>query len=107
MEPEPEMPADPDTVEMLRWVFKTNKRYSLTHAEIETLFRAFDEREKSRMAAVKMGIAMAGYMKDRDDFQGKLARQFLEMFLKEVLPPEPSPLDRLLAEGSQPEEKVN
>jgi hypothetical protein len=107
MEPEHEMPPDPDTVEMLRWVFDTNKRYSLTHAEIGTLFRAYDEREKSRMAAVKMGIAMAGFLKDRDDFQGKIARQFLEMFLKEVLPPEPSPLDRLVAEESQPEGKPN
>jgi hypothetical protein len=107
MVPEPEIPADPDTVEMLRWTFQTNKGSSLTREEIRTLFRAFDEREKSRMAAVKMGIAMAGFLKDRDDFQGKVARQFLEMFLKEVLLPEPSPLDRLLAEGSQPEEKVN
>lgn len=107
MNTEPEITPDTDTVEMLRWVFDTNKRYSLTHDEIRTLFRAYDEREKSRTAAVRMGIAMASHLKNRDDFQGKIARRFLEKFREEILPKPPSKLDRLVAEESQPEEKVN
>jgi hypothetical protein len=96
---------DPDYIELLRWV--SAKRQPLTQAEMLDLFRVFDEREKSRMAAVKMGIAMAGYLKERDDMPGKIAKRFLEMFLHEVTPKAPSVLDRLLAEGSQPEEKEN